>query len=78
VHRLHRLPLAVVEQPVKVLRGRVSLRLPTETRTELIEELAQSSQQRARGAGRHACSVQDLRKKYKSLDRATSRTAKST
>lgn len=49
VHSLQRLPLAVPEQAVDVLRGRVPLRLAAEARTELIKALAQSSRQRARG-----------------------------
>ena len=66
VHRLHRLPLAVVEQPVEILARRLALRPATEARTEAIEELAQASQQRPGGPRRHARSVQDRRKKYKS------------
>jgi hypothetical protein len=70
VHRLHRLPLAVVEQPVDVLRGDLTLRLPAEARAEPIEKQAQSPQQCPCGPRRHARSVQDLWKKYKSYDRA--------
>ena len=70
VHRLHRLPLAVVEQPVDVLRRGLALRLAAEARAEPVEEQAQSPQQCPCGPRRHARSVQDLRKKYKSLDRA--------
>ncbi len=66
VHGLHRLALAVAEEAVNVLGGRVALRLPAETRAELIEEVAQSSQQCARGLGRHACSVPNPPRKYKS------------
>ena len=65
MHRLHRLPLAVVEQPVDVLAGRLALRLATEARTEAVQELAQAPQQRARGPRRHGRSVADPRKKYK-------------
>ena len=42
MHRLHGLPLAVVEQPVEILTRRVTLRLPTEARTEAVEELTQA------------------------------------
>ena len=65
MHRLHRLPLAVAEQPVDVPGGRVALRLAAETRTELIEELAESSQECPRGASRHACSVPNAVRQYK-------------
>jgi hypothetical protein len=73
VHGLHRLPLAVAEEPVDVLSGGLSLRPPTEARAELIEELAESSQQRARGAGRHACSVPNIAYEYKSIRSAQAR-----
>ncbi len=66
VHGLHRLALTVPKEPVDILRGRVALRLPTETRTELIEELAQSPQQPARRTGCHTGSVPNLAHKYKS------------
>ena len=66
MHRLHRLPLAVVEQPVEILTGGVALRLAAEARTEPIQELAQASQQRPRGPRRHARSVRDAARKYKS------------
>jgi len=78
VHRLHRLPLAVVEEPVDVLRRGLTLRLPAETRAEPVEEQAQSSQQCPCGPRRHARSVQDLRKKYKSLDQAAIASREST
>ena len=73
VHGLHRLPLAVVEQAVDVLGRGLALRLPAEARAEPVEELAQSSQQCPCGPRRHARSVHDPRKKYKSSDRAASR-----
>lgn len=65
MHRLHRLPLTVIEQAVEILTGRVALRLSTEARAEAIEKLAQSAQQRPRGARRHLCSVQDPPNQYK-------------
>ena len=43
MHRLHGLPLAVVEQAVEILTGGVLLRLSAEAGTEPIEELAQAS-----------------------------------
>ena len=66
VHCLHRLPLAVVEQPVDVLRRGGSLRLPAEARAEPIKELAESLQQRTRRPRRHSRSVQNPPTKYKS------------
>ena len=66
MHRLHRLPFAVVEQAVEILTGRVSLRLSTEAGAKSIEELAQASQQRPRGPRRHARSVRDSARQYKS------------
>mgnify|MGYP003456791854 CR=1 FL=1 len=50
------------------------LRRSTEARTEAIEVLAQSPQQRPRGPGRHTRSVPKSSKKYKSesLDQADS------
>jgi hypothetical protein len=65
VHRLHGLPLAVVEQSVEILTGGLALRLAAEAGAEPIEELAQSSQQRPRGPRRHTRSVQNSPKKYK-------------
>jgi len=65
VHGLYRLPLAVAEQPVDVLRRRLTLRLAAEARAELIEELAQSSQQRPCRARRHARSVLNAAHPYK-------------
>jgi len=53
MHGLHGLPLTIVEQPFEVLTGRVPLRLAAEARAELVEELAQASQEGARGASRH-------------------------
>jgi hypothetical protein len=66
MHCLHRLPLTVIEQAVEIVAGGLPLRLSTEARAEPIEELAQSSQQRPRGAGRHACSVPNAARAYKS------------
>jgi hypothetical protein len=48
MHRLHGLPLAVVEQAVEILTGGVPLRLSAEARAEAVQVLAESSQQRAR------------------------------
>ena len=53
-----------------ILARGLALRLAAEARAEPVEELAQSPQQRPCGPRRHARSVQNLRKKYKSLDRA--------
>ena len=66
MHRLHGLPLAVVEQAVQILTGGVALRLPAEAGAEPIEVLAQASQQRPRGPRRHARSVRDSTRQYKS------------
>jgi hypothetical protein len=65
MHRLHRLPLAVIEQAVEILTGGVPLRLTAEARAEPIEVLAQASQQRSRWACRHARSVRDSARQYK-------------
>ena len=65
MHRLHGLALAVVEQAVEILAGRVPLRLPTEARAESIQELAQAPQQRPCGPRRHAGSVRDSARQYK-------------
>lgn len=54
VHRLHRFPLAVVEQPLNVPTGVGSVRSATETAGELIEERAQPFQQRTRRRIGHA------------------------
>jgi hypothetical protein len=53
MHRLHGLPLTVVEQAVEVLTRRVALRLATEARTEPVEELPEALQQRAGRASGH-------------------------
>ena len=65
MHRLHGLPLAVVEQAVEILTGGVPLRLPAEARAEPIEVLAQAPQQRPRGPRRDARSVRDSARQYK-------------
>ena len=65
MHRLHGLPLAVVEQSLEILTGGVPLWLPAEAGAEPIEVLAQASQQRPRGPRRHPRSVQNSPKKYK-------------
>jgi hypothetical protein len=65
MHRLHRFPLAVIEQAVEILAGGVTLRLATEAGAEPIEALSQASQQRSRGPRRHTRSVPNLTKKYK-------------
>jgi hypothetical protein len=64
MHRLHGLPLTIVEEAVDILARRSPLRLSTEARTEAIQILAQSPQQRPRGSGGHAYSVPDATKKY--------------
>ncbi len=53
MHRLHRLPLAVVEQAVEILTGGLPLRLAAEARTEAVQELPQTLQQRAGRPSRH-------------------------
>ena len=53
VHRLHRLPLAVVEQSLQVPAGVGAVPLATETPGELIEKRPQARQQRARPGIRH-------------------------
>jgi hypothetical protein len=65
MHRLHRLPLAVAEQAVEILTGRLTLRAPAEAGAEAVEELAQPSQECPRGPRRHARSVRDLAREYK-------------
>jgi hypothetical protein len=65
VHRLHRLPLAVVEQPVEILAGRLALGPSAEAAAEAVEELAQASQECPRGPRRHARSVREATTKYK-------------
>ena len=57
MHGLHRLPLAVIEQPVEILTGGLALRLAAEAGTEPIQELPQASQQFPGGSRRHARSV---------------------
>jgi hypothetical protein len=64
VHRLHRLPLTVVEQAVEILAGGVSLWAPTETRAEAVEELAQAAQQCPRGPCGHMRSVPNTLRQY--------------
>src|SRR5207244_2020674 len=65
VHRLHGLPLAVVEQAVEILTGGGALRPSAEAGAEPIEVLAQASQQRPRRPRRHARSVRDSARQYK-------------
>ena len=50
MHHLHGLAPTIVEEAVDVLAGSVPLGLAAETRTEAVQELAQSSQQRARAS----------------------------
>ena len=54
VHRLHRLPLAVVEQPLQIPTGVGPVRPATETAGELIEKRPEPRQQRARPGLGHA------------------------
>ena len=61
MHRLHGLPLAVVEQAVEILTRRPPLRLSAEAGAEPIEVLTQAPQQRPRGPRRHARSVRPFR-----------------
>jgi hypothetical protein len=65
MHGLHRLPLAVIEQPVEILTGGLALRLAAEADTEPIQELPQASQQFPGGSRRHARSVRNAARKYK-------------
>ncbi len=57
MHRLHGLPLAVIEQPIEIAARGIPLRLAAEARAELIEVLPQALQQRPRGPRRHGGSV---------------------
>jgi hypothetical protein len=65
MHRLHGLPLAVVEQPVEILRRGLPVRLTAEAGAEHTEELAHASQQRPRGPRRHDRSVRNSARQYK-------------
>jgi hypothetical protein len=65
MHGLHRLPLAVIEQPVEILTGGLALRLAAEAGTEPIQKLPQASQQFPGGSRRHARSVRNAAGKYK-------------
>ena len=47
MHRLHGLPLAVVEEPFDVLTGRVALDAASETVVERVGERAEASQHSA-------------------------------
>ena len=53
MHRLHGLPLAVVEQRVEVLTGRRTLGLPTEAVGEAIGKLSEPLQERSSRPLRH-------------------------
>jgi len=55
-HRLHGLPLAVVEQPVEISSRRLALRLPTEAGAELIDKRPEALQHLAGVAIAHALS----------------------
>jgi hypothetical protein len=48
VHRLHRLPFAVVQQPLQIATGVLAMGLPTETADEPIQKGPQPFQQRSR------------------------------
>jgi hypothetical protein len=65
MHGLHRLPLAVIEQPVELLAGGLALRPAAEAGTEPIQELPQASQQFPGRSCRHARSVRNAAGKYK-------------
>lgn len=65
MHRLHGLPLAVVEQAVDVLAGGRALGPSTEARTEPVQVLTQALQQRPCRPCGHARSVQTPARQYK-------------
>jgi hypothetical protein len=54
MHRLHRLPFAVVEEAFEVLTGGMALDTPAEAIRELVGELAEAIEQRSRAARIHA------------------------
>jgi inactivated superfamily I helicase len=54
MHRLHGLPLAVVEQPVEIPSRRLALRPPTEADAELIDKRPEALQDLAGVAIVHA------------------------
>jgi len=54
MHRLHGLPLAVVEERFEVLTRRLALRMAREAVRELIGKLSEPSQDRSSGKLAHA------------------------
>ena len=54
MHRLHGLPLAVVEQALEILRGCRALGVATEAARELVGKLTEPPQERTRRPIRHA------------------------
>ena len=54
MHRLHGFPLAVVEQRVEVLTGRVALRVSAEAVREPVGKVSESLQERSNRPLRHA------------------------